>query len=77
MFSFSFVSERGPPWRACDVWDELYSGLGELLKQENQDPRLVLVHIQELAQQLYMNETPNPQAYAQKILMPPEGNPLR
>ena len=50
-----------------------FSSLGELLKAENQDPRLVLMHIQELAQQLYTNENPNPQSYSQKILVPPEG----
>lgn len=73
MFFTSFVTERGPPWRPCDVWDELYSNLAELLKAEAQDPRLVLAHIQELAQQLYTNESPNPQSYAQKILVPPDG----
>ncbi|CAG9832784.1 unnamed protein product [Diabrotica balteata] len=73
MFFTSFVSERGPPWRPCDIWDELYSNLNELLKTEVQDPRLVLIHIQELATQLYTNEIPNPQSYAQKILVPPEG----
>lgn len=73
MFFTSFVSERGPPWRPCDVWDELYSSLGELLKAENLDYRLVLLHIQELAQQLYTNENPNPQSYSQKILVPPDG----
>lgn len=73
MFFTSFVSERGPPWRPCDVWDELYSNLCELLKTEQQEPRLILDHVQELAQQLYTNETPNPQSYAQKILVPPEG----
>lgn len=73
MFFTSFIAERGPPWRPCDVWDELYSNLGELVKSESQDPRLIMVHIQELAQQLYTNENPNPQSYAQKILIPPEG----
>lgn len=37
MFFTSFVAERGPPWRLCDVWDELYSNLSEQLKQEAQD----------------------------------------
>ncbi|XP_063236434.1 myotubularin-related protein 13 [Bacillus rossius redtenbacheri] len=73
MFFTSFVSDRGPPWRACDVWDELYSGVAEQLRQEQGDPRLVLAHIQELAQQLYTNENPNPQPYVQKILKPPDG----
>ncbi|KAI4495975.1 hypothetical protein M0802_008190 [Mischocyttarus mexicanus] len=73
MFFTSFIAERGPPWRPCDVWDELYSSLSDQLKQEAQDHRLILTHIQELAQQLYTNENPNPQPYVQKILKPPEG----
>jgi hypothetical protein len=36
-------------------------------------PGLILTHIQELAQQLYTNENPNPQPYVQKILKPPDG----
>ncbi|XP_069696125.1 myotubularin-related protein 13 isoform X2 [Periplaneta americana] len=73
MFFTGFVAERGPPWRPCDVWDELYSNIGDLLRLEAQDQRMVLVHIQELAQQLYTNENPNPQPYVQKILKPPDG----
>ncbi|KAK9708693.1 uDENN domain [Popillia japonica] len=73
MFFTSFVAERGSPWRPCDVWDELYSNLSELLKGEGQDARLLLTHIQDLAQQLYTNENPNPQSYAQKIPVPPDG----
>ncbi|XP_025829760.1 myotubularin-related protein 13 isoform X2 [Agrilus planipennis] len=73
MFFTSFVADRGPPWRPCDVWDELYSNFNDLLKIETQDPNMLLVHIQELAQQLYTNENPNPQSYSQKILAPPEG----
>jgi myotubularin-related protein 5/13 len=46
MFYTGFVQERGPPWRVCDLWDELYSNLGEQLRQEGQDPNLVLTHIQ-------------------------------
>jgi hypothetical protein len=46
MFFTGFVSERGPPWRPCDVWDELYSNIGDLLRLEAQDQRMLLVHIQ-------------------------------
>lgn len=73
MFFTMFVTERGPPWRSWDAWDELYTAMPELLKTETQDRRLVLVHIKELAQKLYINEMPNPQVYQQKVLMPPEG----
>ncbi|XP_046393982.1 myotubularin-related protein 13 isoform X2 [Ischnura elegans] len=73
MFFTSFVQERGPPWRPCDVWDELHSSLLDLLRMESQDPKMLLTHIQDLAQQLYTNENPNPQPYVQKILKPPDG----
>ncbi|XP_059480805.1 myotubularin-related protein 13 isoform X3 [Neocloeon triangulifer] len=73
MFYTGFVQERGPPWRVCDLWDELYSNLGEQLRQEGQDPSLVLTHIQDLAKKLHVNENPNPQPYVQKIGRPPEG----
>jgi myotubularin-related protein 5/13 len=62
-FFTEFVSERGPPWRPCDVWDELYSNIGDLLRLEAQDQHMLLVHIQELAQQLYVNKNPSPQPY--------------
>lgn len=73
MFFTSFIVDRGPPWRPCDVWDELYNNLSEQLKQEIQNPQLIITHIKELAQQLYTNENPNPQPYVQKILKPPDG----
>ncbi|CAL4080471.1 unnamed protein product, partial [Meganyctiphanes norvegica] len=77
MFFTSFVSERGPPWRVCDTWDELYANIGEQLRLEQQDSRLLLVHIQELAQQLYNNECPNPQPFVAKIPKPTEGSSQR
>jgi len=46
MFFTGFVSERGQPWRPCDVWDDLYNNIGEQLRLEAQDPRLQLTHIQ-------------------------------
>lgn len=41
MFFTAFVNERGPPWRASDAWDELYSSMNELLKTETNNKRLV------------------------------------
>lgn len=73
MFFTGFVTERGAPWRPCDAWDELYSTMPDLGRSELHDGRLVLQHIQDLAQVLYTNETPNQLAYAQKVLRPPEG----
>ncbi|XP_034117155.1 myotubularin-related protein 13 [Drosophila nasuta] len=74
MFFTTFVNERGPPWRASDAWDELYSSMNELLKSEAQNKNLILTHIQELGRILYENEASNAHVtYAQKVLRPPEG----
>jgi myotubularin-related protein 5/13 len=73
MFFTGFIQERGPPWRTCDAWDELYSVITDLVRTETQDGSLVLAHIKDLAEQLYTNETPVTQSYPQKILRPPDG----
>ena len=73
MFYNTFVSERGPPWRVCDVWDDVYSALADQLRLESHDSRLILVHIRELAQQLANNEMPASQPFQQKIPRPTEG----
>lgn len=76
MFFSTFVSERGPPWRPCDVFDDLYSTIGEQMAIEENDPSKVLRHIQSLAEEFYRNENsmsaPN-QPYVQKIPQPAEG----
>lgn len=47
MFFNGFVMERGPAWRSCDQWDELYCNMNELLRSEAlDDGRLILTHIQ-------------------------------
>lgn len=73
MFFTEFISERGLPWRVCDLWDDLYSQTCDQQRLEVQDPRLVLQHIEELGHQLYSNENPNPQFEA-KIPKPTEGS---
>ncbi|XP_049878278.1 myotubularin-related protein 13 [Pectinophora gossypiella] len=73
MFFNGVVAERGPPWRATDIWDELVQNLPEQQRLETLNPDLQLQHIQDLAMQLHLNESPNPQAYQQRILRPPEG----
>ena len=55
MFFTGFVSERGPPWRPCDVWDELYSNIGDLLRLEAQDQRMLLIHIQVCTNLFYLS----------------------
>ncbi|KAF8764611.1 Myotubularin-related protein 13 like protein [Argiope bruennichi] len=73
MFFNTFVSERGPPYRACDIFDEIYASMQDILKAETKDTSLVLPHIEELGTQLNKNEIPNPQQYVQKIPKPTEG----
>ena len=80
MFFNDFIVTRGPPWRACDIFDSIYSSLGEELSQEELNPRLVLVHIQELAKAIYNNENislTNGQNYSQRIPLPTEGHMTR
>lgn len=73
MFFNTFVSERGPPYRVCDIFDELYAGMQDVIKAETKNPELALKHIEDLANQLCLNENPNPQPYVQKIPRPTEG----
>lgn len=46
MFFTGFVSERGPPWRPCDHWDELYSNMADLMKAEAADRAMIIQHVQ-------------------------------
>jgi len=59
MFFNAFVSERGPPWRICDVFDDLYDTFSEQTQIEHVDPSRVLRHIQAIAEELYRNENPS------------------
>ncbi|XP_021368098.1 myotubularin-related protein 13-like [Mizuhopecten yessoensis] len=68
-----FVAERGPPYRVCDIFDEVYAVLQEQLKDEANDPDKTMINIREIAKQLHTNETPNPQPYVQKVPKPTEG----
>ncbi|XP_074660812.1 myotubularin-related protein 13-like [Tubulanus polymorphus] len=69
----SFVAERGPPYRVCDLFDEVFATLHEVRKEEDENPDREIVNIRELASQLYIHECPNPQVYTQKIPKPTEG----
>lgn len=76
MFFNTFISERGLPWRQCDIFDEAYSAYSDQCVLEQTDPSRVLVHIQMLAEQFYRNENPITtlnQPYSQKIPQPAEG----
>ncbi|XP_068197560.1 myotubularin-related protein 13 isoform X2 [Antennarius striatus] len=72
-----FVSERGPPYRACDLFDELVALDVDSFKEEELIPAKLQKHIRELSEQLYRNENPNPHMAFQKVPRPSEGSHLR
>ncbi|XP_037545485.1 myotubularin-related protein 13 [Nematolebias whitei] len=72
-----FVSERGPPFRAGDLFDELVAMDIDSFKEEEVNPAKLQKHIRELSEQLYRNENPNPHMAFQKVPRPSEGSHLR
>ncbi|XP_034619713.1 myotubularin-related protein 13-like [Trachemys scripta elegans] len=72
-----FVSERGPPYRSCDLFDELVAFEVERIKAEESNPPKMMKHVRELAEQLFKNENPNPHMAFQKVPRPTEGSHLR
>ncbi|POI29539.1 hypothetical protein CIB84_006712, partial [Bambusicola thoracicus] len=50
-----FVSERGPPFRACDLFDELVAFEVERIKADEGNPPKMIKHVRELAEQLFKN----------------------
>ncbi|XP_055899918.1 myotubularin-related protein 13-like isoform X1 [Biomphalaria glabrata] len=69
----AFVSERGPPYRVCDIFDEVVATIQDQLLEEQNDPHKVMENIKELAQHLYINECSNQQPYIPKVPKPAEG----
>ncbi|KAK1798181.1 hypothetical protein P4O66_000499 [Electrophorus voltai] len=55
-----FVSERGPPHRACDLFDELVALDVEHFKEEEENQAKMQKYIRELSDQLYRNVSPPP-----------------
>ncbi|KAL4617971.1 myotubularin-related protein 5-like [Arapaima gigas] len=72
-----FVSERGPPYRTTDLFDELVANGVERICQEEGDPHKGISHIKELAEQLFKNENPYPTVAMHKVQRPTEGSHLR
>uniref|UniRef100_A0A8D2LH45 SET binding factor 2 n=1 Tax=Varanus komodoensis TaxID=61221 RepID=A0A8D2LH45_VARKO len=72
-----FVSERGPPYRSCDLFDELVAFEVERIKSEESNSSKMLKHVRELAEQLFKNENPYPHMAFQKVPRPTEGSHLR
>ncbi|KAJ3612402.1 hypothetical protein NHX12_020678 [Muraenolepis orangiensis] len=69
-----FVSERGPPYRSTDLFDDLIANQVERIRQEEACPQKVMSHVKELAEQLFKNENPYPAvAMHHKVQRPSEG----
>uniref|UniRef100_A0A3Q1GZK4 SET binding factor 1 n=1 Tax=Anabas testudineus TaxID=64144 RepID=A0A3Q1GZK4_ANATE len=69
-----FVSERGPPYRATDLFDDLVANEVERIRQEESYPHKVMNHIKELAEQLFKNENPYPAVAMHKVQRPSENS---
>ncbi|XP_031415031.2 myotubularin-related protein 5, partial [Clupea harengus] len=65
-----FVSERGPPYRPTDLFDDLVANQVKRIRQEEALPRKVLHHIKELAEPLFKNENPYPAVAMHKVQRP-------
>ncbi|XP_066524076.1 myotubularin-related protein 5 isoform X2 [Hoplias malabaricus] len=68
-----FVSERGPPYRPTDLFDDLIANQVERIRQELGNPHKIMNHIKELAEQLFKNENPYPAVAMHKVQRPTEG----
>lgn len=72
-----FVTERGPPYRSLDLFDELVAYDVQKLKYEEGSQRTAMKHVQEVAEKLYRNENPYPAVSMHKVQRPTEGSYLR
>ncbi|XP_012590530.1 PREDICTED: myotubularin-related protein 5 [Condylura cristata] len=72
-----FVSERGVPYRATDLFDELVAHEVARMRADESHPQRVLRHVRELAEQLYKNENPYPAVAMHKVQRPGEAGHLR
>ncbi|XP_042367466.1 myotubularin-related protein 5 isoform X2 [Plectropomus leopardus] len=69
-----FVSERGPPYRVTDLFDDLVANQVERIRQEETCPHKVMNHVKELAEQLFKNENPYPAVAMHKVQRPSENS---
>lgn len=67
-----FVSERGPPYRSTDLFDDLVANQVERIRQEETYPHKAMNHIKELAEHLFKNENPYPVVAMHKVQRPSE-----
>ncbi|KAJ8006976.1 hypothetical protein DPEC_G00112780 [Dallia pectoralis] len=67
-----FISERGPPYRPTDLFDDLIANQVERIRLEECYPHKVMNHVKELAEQLFKNENPYPAVAMHKVQRPAE-----
>ncbi|XP_069621575.1 myotubularin-related protein 5 isoform X7 [Ranitomeya imitator] len=72
-----FVTERGPPYRSLDLFDELVAYDVHKIQYEEGTQKYLVKHVQELAEKLYRNENPYPAVSMHKVQRPTEGSYLR
>ncbi|XP_028304416.1 myotubularin-related protein 5 isoform X2 [Gouania willdenowi] len=70
----AFVSERGPPYRATDLFDDLVANEVARIRQEEASPQKVMNHVKELAELLFKNENPYPAVAMHKVQRPSENS---
>ncbi|KAL4659526.1 myotubularin-related protein 5 isoform X9 [Arapaima gigas] len=72
-----FVSERGPPYRSIDLFDELVGNEVERICLEEGNLHKMMNHVKELAEQLFKNENPYPAVAMHKVQRPTESSYLQ
>ncbi|XP_070610727.1 myotubularin-related protein 5 isoform X3 [Erythrolamprus reginae] len=72
-----FVTERGPPYRETDLFDELVASEAKWTQADEGNQAKILRQVKELAEQLYKNENPYPAVTMHKVQKPTEGCHLR
>ncbi|BFZ16266.1 hypothetical protein BsWGS_19305 [Bradybaena similaris] len=73
----AFVAERGPPYRVCDIFDEVSATIQDQLQEEVHDPQRLMENIRELAHHLYMNECTQQQPFVPLVPEPADGTSTR
>ncbi|KAE8616937.1 hypothetical protein XENTR_v10008927 [Xenopus tropicalis] len=71
-----FVTERGAPYRALDLFDELVAYEVKKLQYEDTQQNIIK-HVRDLAEKLYRNENPYPAVSMHKVQRPAEGSYMR
>ncbi|XP_048865074.1 myotubularin-related protein 5-like isoform X3 [Brienomyrus brachyistius] len=71
-----FVSERGPPYRPIDIFDELLGNQAERFCLEEGSPRQLTGYIRELTEKLFKNENPYPAVAMRRSQRQSEGTPV-